>query len=170
MARPVVRILLLMLLSALAGFYGPRFLQRDEQAELRIPLADATPSRPAGQNLDLGCKEVIEATAQETVFDPKSAIARSGLGTDSAAIHILPDKKMVTVLFAYDVSNGATEGQSLNVKYPPRDADTYLVATGEGTLSVYSLILNLKTMKAVYTFTGQGMLGIKGYSTLMLCH
>jgi hypothetical protein len=168
--RTAVVILSLMLCSALVGFYGPRYLFKNEPAEIQLLLADATPSRPVGQNFDLGCREVVEATAQESVFDPKSAIARSGLGTDNAAIHISPDKKSVTVLFAYDVSNGATEGQVLVVRYPPRDTDTYLVATAEETLSVHSLILNLKTMKAVYTFTGQGMLGIKGYSTLMICH
>jgi hypothetical protein len=71
------------------------------------------------------------------------------------------------VLFAYDVANGASEGQMLRIV---STSDPYIVAVGNGTLATYSLILNVKTLKAVFSFNGQGMLGVKGISTLFICH
>jgi hypothetical protein len=42
-----------------------------------------------------------------------------------------------------------------------------LVAEGQQTLGETAVILDVSTGKAVISFTGQGMLGIKGSSYLM---
>jgi hypothetical protein len=164
--RLIFGVLALMALSGAAGFYIPRMLQGSAQTELYLPLPDGKPSRPFAQTFEYGCKSIVDATAQETIFEPKSAIAKSGPGPDSAGISISQDRKTIKILFAYDLSNGVTEGQTLRVTSL---TDTYLVANSAEGLNIFSLILNLKTLKAVYSFTGQGMLGIKGWSSLMMC-
>jgi len=44
------------------------------------------------------------------------------------------------------------------------------MATGPFNFGASSLIFDLKTLKAIYSYTGQGMLGIKGQSILFTCH
>jgi hypothetical protein len=161
----MVRFLVAALLIVLGAVGGYFYAQHDKlHSELEFALADGTPSR--SEIYDYGCKGIVNATAGENVF-PKNARALSGVSEDNASLHITPDKKGISVLFAYDVANGASEGQMLRIV---STSDPYIVAVGSGTLATYSLILNVKTLKAVFSFNGQGMLGVKGISTLFICH
>jgi hypothetical protein len=47
---------------------------------------------------------------------------------------------------------------------------SYLTAQEPLTLGLASLIFDVRTMKMVWSFNGQGMLGMKGETVLFQCH
>jgi hypothetical protein len=47
---------------------------------------------------------------------------------------------------------------------------SYLTAQEPLTLGLASLTFDVRTMKMVWSFSGQGMLGMKGETVLFQCH
>ena len=101
------------------------------------------------------------------ILDGPSANAHAGHGTEKVALTLSSDGKTLSVLYAYDLANGVTEPIPLVVH---SRTSSYIVAAGEQTLGETAVILDVRSGKAVISFTGQGMLGIKGSSLLMQCH
>jgi ribosomal protein L7Ae-like RNA K-turn-binding protein len=89
------------------------------------------------------------------------------LGTEKLALKLSGDGKTLSVLYAYDVGIGVTEPIPLAVH---SKTTSYVVAAGQQILGETAVILDVKSWKAVVSFTGQGMLGIKGSSYLVQCH
>jgi hypothetical protein len=108
---------------------------------------------------------IMEGAAFEDYYD-KSANARAGPGTEKLALKLSGDGKTLSVLYAYDVSLGVTEPIPLAVH---SKTTSYVVAAGQQILGETAVILDVKSWKAVVSFTGQGMLGIKGSSYLVQC-
>lgn len=161
---------MLMTVAAAAGFYVPRFMQYPSQADFKFSFPDTTPTlvRTVAPNVDYGCNVITEAVAYENRLDGPTANARSGTGANKIALKIANDGKGIFLLNSYDVGIGATDaGDPIPITLKIKD---YIVASSANGLEVKTLILNEKTLKAVFSFTGQGMLGIKGYSLLLACH
>lgn len=153
---------LLAILGATAmGFFGRDFLHRP--VLLTLPFADRS-FRPS--TMDLGCDVVTEGTAYEDRLD-STANARAAKTQEKVALKISADRKSISLLYAYDVGNDATDPIQLRVS---SDTASYVIASGPQLVGQTSVILDVKTWKAVVNYTGQGILGIKGSSYLMQCH
>ena len=106
--------------------------------------------------------------AYENRLDGPTANARAGAGTEHVAIRMSPDGKGIFMLPASAVRAGASDaGDPIPITSASK---TYIVASRANGLDVHTLILDVRTLKAVWTYTGQGMLGIKGFATLLACH
>jgi hypothetical protein len=91
----MVRFIVAALLIVLGTVGGYVYAQNGKQrSELEFPLADGMPS--SYETFDYGCKGIVNATAQETVY-PKNARALSGVSDDNASFHITPGKKEISV-------------------------------------------------------------------------
>jgi hypothetical protein len=159
-----MRVVLMVLLVAAAGVLGyfGRGLTGPTDTKLQFPDRSYSPSA-----LDLGCDVVTEGSAYEDRLDGPTANGHAGTGTEKVALSLSSDGKTLSVLYAFDVGNGATQPIPLAVH---SKTPSYIVAAGQQLLGETSVILDIKTGKAVISFTGQGMLGIKGSSYLMQCH
>jgi len=159
--RYIVTILLIAVAAA-AGYFS-RELTASKTFAAKVPFPDRgySPS-----TFDLGCDVIMEGAAFEDYFD-KTANARAGLGTEKLALKLSSDGKTLSVLYTYDVSLGVTEPIPLAVH---SKTTSYIVAAGQQILGETAVILDVKSWKAIVSFTGQGMLGIKGSSYLVQCH
>jgi hypothetical protein len=68
---------------------------------------------------------------------------------------------------AMDVSAGTTEPEEFKITL---NNSSYIMAQEQLTLGVALIILDVRTLKMVWSFNGQGMLGMKGESVLFQCH
>jgi hypothetical protein len=160
----MVRVLVAALLIILGPVAGYLYAQKDKlHSDLTIPLADGTPS-PSGLD-DLNCKGIVDATAEENLLT-NNARALSGVSEAAASVQFSPDKEGINVLFNHDVANGRSGGRMLRIV---STSDPYVVAVGSEALTSHSMILNVKTLKAVYSFNGQEKQGMIGISTLLTC-
>jgi hypothetical protein len=145
-----------------AGFFG-RDLVGSDKAEFKSTFPDAALSASSLSNL--GCTAVMAGSAYEDRLDG-SANARAGRVPEKLALNLSDDSKTLSLLYAYDVGNGMTDPVKLDVH---SKTDRYLVAHGKQILGETAVILDLKSGKGVVSYTGQGMLGIKGSSLLVEC-
>ena len=67
---------------------------------------------------------------------------------------------------ATDVSVGVTDPEEFKITL---NNSSYMMAEERLTLGVALIIFDVRTMKMVWSFNGQGMLGIKGESVLFQC-
>jgi hypothetical protein len=157
----LIAIFLLMSFSAAAGYFIPALLKSSNQSDVELAFPDHT----FRASSNLGCKVVTEGRAFEDRLG-HTANAHAGTGTEKLALILSTDRKTLSVLYAYDVGIGATEPIPLDVH---SNTSSYIVAAGQQTLGETAVILDWKTLKAVVSFTGQGMIGIKGSSYLVQC-
>jgi hypothetical protein len=68
---------------------------------------------------------------------------------------------------ATDVSVGVAQPEEFKITL---NNASYMQAEEQLTLGVALLIFDVRTMKMVWPFNGQGMLGMKGESVLFQCH
>lgn len=153
----------LLIAGAAAGGYFSRELTASKSFDTKIAFPDLSYSP---STFDLGCSVITEGSAFEDRLDGPSANAHAGIGTEKLALKLSSDAKTLSILYAYDVGNGATEPIPLTVH---SKTTSYIVAAGQQLLGKTAVILDVKTWKAVVSYTGQGMLGIKGSSYLIQC-
>jgi hypothetical protein len=150
--------------AALAlGYFGHDYLNVNKMLVVSKPFPDVA-YKPA--SLDLGCSAIMTGTAYEDRFEHSANVRVEHEGA-KLALRISPDRKKAYVLYAFDVSNGVTEPVELDVESA---TSSYIVAHGAQLVGGTSIILDMKTYKAVVNYTGQGLLGIKGGSVLAQCH
>ena len=159
------------MLGATAGYHVLRLLQYPRQATFRVALPDTSYVRPVAPNQDYGCNAVTEASVYEDRLDGPTANALSALPGDAAekvAIKFSADGKGVYVLTSTAVKYGATDaGNPIPLT---SKSDAYIVASRNDGLNVETLIVDVKTLKAVLSYTGQGLLGsVRGRSLLLTC-
>jgi len=68
---------------------------------------------------------------------------------------------------ATDVSVGVAQPEEFSITL---NSSSYLTANENLTLGLASVIFDVRTMKMVWSYNGQGMLGMKGESVLYQCH
>jgi ribosomal protein L7Ae-like RNA K-turn-binding protein len=153
---------ILIIAAAAAAGYFSRELAASKTFDLSLPFPDLgySPS-----TFDLGCNVITEGSAFEDRLKA-TANSHAGSGTEKLALKLSDDGKTLSVLYAYDVGIGVTEPIPLAVH---SKTTSYIVAAGQQTLGETAVILDVKSWKAVVSFTGQGMLGIKGSSYLVQC-
>ena len=77
------------------------------------------------------------------------------------------DGKQLLLMRAMDVSVGVTDAEEFKIT---SSSSNYLMAEERLLLGVALIIVDVRTMKMVWSFNGQGMLGIKGETMLFQCH
>jgi hypothetical protein len=173
---------ILMSLAALAGFYVPRFVQYPAYAEFAAIFPDPAKDYAKEFSLDRGwgCSAVAIANAYENRLaaagapERPSGFAISGLteGNQPAekfAIKMSDDKKGILLLSADQLNVGITNAdEPIPITYDASDG-SYVVANKAEGIDVTTIILDLRTLKGVISYTGQGMLGMKGRSSLIAC-
>jgi hypothetical protein len=177
----VLTIGILMTLAAVAGFYVPRIIQYPSQAEFGAMFPDPTPDYAKEFSIDRGwgCVTATVAKAFEnrlvdTGSEKPSGFAMSGLTEENLppekfAIRLSGDRKGIFLLSAEQLNVGVTDaGAPIPITYYADDG-SYIVANKADGLDVTTVILNLKTLKGVVSYTGQGMIGMKGRSSLIAC-
>ncbi len=157
-------ITILLIAAAAAAGYFSRELTASKTFETKVPFRDPgySPS-----TFNLGCAVIMEGSAFENRLDGPTANARGGFGTEKLALNLSDDGKTLSVLYAYNVGIGLTEPIPLAVH---SKTASYIVAAGQQILGETAVILDVKSWKAVVSFTGQGAFGIKGSSYLVQCH
>ncbi|MHC2620084.1 hypothetical protein ACVIW2_002116 [Bradyrhizobium huanghuaihaiense] len=150
------------------GHFGPDYVMASNKTEVTVPAPDpdvkfVKPPRP-GQSF--GCDPLASAN----VFDDRvqhAATVWTKYEASKVAIQISDDGKRLLVMKAMDVSTGSTQPEEFKVT---SSGSSYLLAEEPLTLGKALLILDVRTMKMVWSFNGQGMLGMKGETVLFQCH
>jgi hypothetical protein len=83
------------------------------------------------------------------------------------AVQVSGDGKKLLLARAMDVSVGVTQPEEFTIT---SNTSYYLTAREDLTLGLASIIFDVRTMKMVWSFNGQGMLGMKGETVLFQCH
>jgi hypothetical protein len=138
-----------------------------DQVEFTFPEPDPDPQfvklPKAGQSY--GCDPLARANVFDNRYSKKATIWASQ-STSNVAIRVSDDGKRLFLMTASDVKVGLTDPQEFQIT---SNTNYYMVAEQRFTLGMALMIFDVKTMKMVWTFNGQGMLGMKGESALYQC-
>ena len=164
----VLVIVALVIAVAAGGFFIPRLLQFPNQIAFRFKFPDQDVSKkPIAPNESYACTAITQAEVYENREDGPTGNAGAGHWGDDVTLKVSSDGKGISVVLPFDVANGATV---------PADAipivsidGSYVVATRSDAPGVVTLVLDVSTLKAVFTYSGQGMTGIRGRSILIAC-
>jgi hypothetical protein len=173
---------MLITLAAAAGFYVARFVQYPNYAEFGVIFPDPAKDYAKEFSIDRGwgCITVTVANAYENRIaaagapEKPSGFATSGLTDGNVppekfALRMSNDKRGIFLLSADQLNVGVTDaGEPIPITYNARDGSYIVANKAEGT-DVTTVILDLRTLKGVISYTGQGMLGMKGHSNLIAC-
>ncbi|MEE4417431.1 hypothetical protein [Klebsiella pneumoniae] len=166
--RSFFLILLALSVGAGLGHFGPDLVMAANKTELTVPAPDpdvkfVKPPRP-GQSF--GCDPLASADVFDDRFDHKATVWTK-YEASKVAIQVSDDGKRLSVMKAMDVSTGSTQPEDFKIS---SNGNSYLLAEEQLTLGVALLIFDVRTMKMVWSFNGQGMLGMKGETVLFQCH
>jgi hypothetical protein len=152
--------------AALAHF-GPELVRADDQTEFGFPAPDPDPNyvKPPRPNQSYAC----DPLARGNVFDERvshKAIIWASQSASKLAFRISEDGKQLLLMRAMDVSAGNTDPEEFKIT---SNSPYYLMAEERFILGVALIIFDVRTMKMVWSFNGQGMLGMKGETVLFQC-
>lgn len=138
------------------------------KAEVTVPAPDrdvkfVKPPRP-GQSF--GCDPLASANVFEDRIQHEARVWTKYEASE-VAIQVSDDGKRLLVMRAMDVSTGSTQPEEFKIS---SSGNSYLLAEEPLTLGKALLIFDVRTMKMVWSFNGQGMLGMKGETVLFQCH
>jgi hypothetical protein len=162
-------ILVALVVGAGLGHFGPGLVfAASDQTEVAFPAPDpelkfVKPPRP-GQSF--GCDPLARANVFDDRVNRKATIWTSQTAS-KVALQISDDGKRLSLMRATDVSAGVAQPEEFKVTL---NGNSYMTAEEQLTLGVASLIFDVRTMKMVWSFNGQGMLGMKGETVLFQCH
>jgi hypothetical protein len=166
--RVLLFVLVVTILGAGRGLFGPSSAvtaSNLKEETYFAPDPDPALVRPpqAGQSF------VCDPIANANVFDDQikhRATVWTNQTTPQVAIHINEDGKNLLLARAMDIAAAQPEEFSITL-----NGNYYMSAEKHLTLGLASIIFDVRTMKMVWSFTGQGTLGgIKGESALFQCH
>lgn len=180
----VLTIGMLMTLAVAAGFYAHDYLRSDDTNESHFSFQEQNPKdvRPIKPRQELTCKFLGYALAGEDRFgnphawsrqwgkvSPPDVGVRYARELEGVALRISDDGKGVFMLTATAVNYGMSNaGDPIPII---SNYGQYLIAsdTSDST-SVKSLVIDTKTLRGVYSFTGLGGEGIEGSTHVLECH
>lgn len=176
----------LLIVAAAAGFYAHDYLPNADadKNESHFSFQDADPKdvKPVEPNQEFACKFKGWALAGEyKLGDPHSWAHQLGKvqgpdvevqyarESEAVALRISNDGKGIFMLTATDVSMGVSGASR---PFPIIDnGPNYLVAADESdTLAIHTLLMDKKTLRAIYSYTGLTGSGIAGESHVLECH
>lgn len=157
-----------LIVGAALGYVGPRVVFAADQTESAFPAPDPDPKfvKPLRTGNSFGCDPLARANVFDDRLNHKATIWTSQSGS-KVAIQLSADSKRLLLMRAVDVSVGVTQPEEFTVTL---NGSNYMTAEEHLTLGVASIIFDTRTMKMVWSFNGQGMLGMKGETVLFQCH
>ena len=159
---------LALLVGAGVGHFGPAFVFAGERTEWTLPAPDPSPQfiKPAKPGASFACDPLADAEVVDNRFNHKATVWTTKQASP-VALEISTDGKRLSLMRAMDVSHGATQPEEFEIT---SNTTSYnLAEDGQLTLGVGLIIFDVHTMKAVWSFNGQGMLGMKGETVLFQC-
>jgi len=168
----MLRVLLivgLVIVAAAAGFFVPRLLQFPSQLALRYKFPDqaATVAKPIAPDESYACSAVTQAETYENRIDGPTGNASAGKGGDVVTLKVSSDGNGISVELPFDIANGAAVSPQ-PIPITARDG-SYVVASRAEGVDIVTLVFDTSTLKAVFSDTGQGLIGIRGRSILIAC-
>lgn len=161
-------ILIALVIGAGIGHFGPDFVFAADRTEVIVPALDPNPKfvRLPRPGESFGCDPLAAAD----VFDDRfthNATVWTRYKASRLAIQVSGDGKQLSLMRATDVSAGVAQPEEFKITL---NSSSYMQAEEKLTLGVALLIFDVRTMKMVWSFNGQGMLGMKGETVLFQCH
>jgi hypothetical protein len=161
-------VLLALGIGAALGHFGPGLVRAGDQTEFEFQAADPDPKyvKPPRPGQSYGCDPLARGNVFDNRFTRKATIWASQ-SASNVALRVSDDGKRLLLMRAMDVSAGTTEPEEFKITL---NNSSYIMAQEQLTLGVALIILDVRTLKMVWSFNGQGMLGMKGESVLFQCH
>jgi hypothetical protein len=164
----VVSIVALIVVAAAAGFFVPRFFQLPNQIAFRFKFPDQDVStKPIAPGVEYACSAITQSEVYENREDGPTGNAGAGKWGDEVALKVSSDGKGISIILPFDITNGATVSPD-PIPIVSRD-DNGIVASRLDALGVVTLVVDVTTLKAVFSYSGEGMTGIRGRSILIAC-
>ena len=163
----VLMIVVLVIAAAAAGFFVPRYFQYPSRIDFKYKFPDQVISpKPIAPNVSYDCLSMTRAEVYENRDDGPTANVSSGKGGDVVSLKVSSDGKGFLVSFPY----AAADDTDFSAPVPiASNTEGLVVANKSNGTDLVSIIFDLNTLKAIYSFTGQGMTGIRGRSLLLAC-
>ena len=157
---------LAMMIVALSYFW-PVLVRALDQTKFEFLAPDPDPQyvKPPVPGQSYGCDPLADSNVFDDRFTHKATIW-AGQSASKVAIRVNDDGKRLLLMRATDVSVGVTDPEEFKITL---NNSSYMMAEERLTLGVALIIFDVRTMKMVWSFNGQGMLGIKGESVLFQC-
>jgi hypothetical protein len=154
--------------GAALGHFNPGFVRAAGLTEFTFPAPDPDPKyvKPPRPGQSYSC----DPLANSNVFDDRFKLRATVWANQTAskvAIQISDDGKNLLLMRAMDVSVGIPTPEEFKIT---TNGSYYMMAEERLTLGVALIIFDVRTMKMVWSFNGQGMLGMKGETVLFQCH
>jgi hypothetical protein len=166
--RGLLFVLVALIFGAGMGHFRPSFVfaaSNLKEENYLAPDPDPALVRPPRPGQSFGCDPIANAN----VFDDQikhRATVWTNQTTPQVTIQISGDGNNLLLARAMDVGVAQPEEFAITL-----NGNYYLTAEEHLTLGLASIIFDVRTMKMVWSFTGQGTLGgIKGESVLFQCH
>src|ERR1700737_3086994 len=166
--RLALIVIVALIVGAAAGYIGPSIVFASDQTESTFPAPDPDPKfiKPPRPGQSFGCDPLADANVFDDRFHHKATVWTK-YEASKVAIQISDDGKRLSLMRATDVSVGVAQPEEFKITL---NNASYMQAEEQLTLGVALLIFDVRTMKMVWSFNGQGMLGMKGESVLFQCH
>lgn len=160
-------ILLALAIGAGLGHFGPDLVMAASKTEVTVPAPDPDVKfvKPPRAGQSYACDPLASANVFDDRFDHKATVWTK-YEASKVAIQVSEDGKRLSVMRATDVSAGSTQPEDFKITL---NNNSYMQAEEQLTLGVALLIFDVRTMKMVWSFNGQGVLGMKGETVLFQC-
>jgi hypothetical protein len=167
-----VRLFFLILALAVAaalGHFGPGLVRATDETEFAFPAPDPDPKyvKPPRPGQSYACDPLAGGNVTENRLAHNAIVWVSQSSASKVAVRVGDDGKQLLLMRATDVSAGVTDPEEFKIT---SSGSSYLMVEERLILGVALLIIDVRTMKMVWSFNGQGMLGIKGETVLFQCH
>jgi len=113
------------------------------------------------------CDPLADGNVTENRLAHNATVWVSQSSASKVAVRVSEDGKQLLLMRAMDVGAGITDPEEFKIT---SSSSNYLMAEERLLLGVALIIVDVRTMKMVWSFNGQGMLGIKGETMLFQCH
>jgi hypothetical protein len=155
--------------GAALGYFGPGLVRGADETEFRFPAPDPDPKyvKPPRPGQSYACDPLAGGNVTEERVTHNAIVWVSQSSASKVAVRVSDDGKQLLLMRAMDVSVGVTDAEEFKIT---SSSSNYLMAEERLLLGVALIIVDVRTMKMVWSFNGQGMLGIKGESVLFQCH
>jgi len=168
-----VRLFFLMVLAlaigAALGHFAPRFVLAAEETKFEFPAPDPDPKyvKPPQPGQSYACDPLASGNVTENRLARNATVWVGQSSASKVAVRVSDDGKQLLLARAMDVGAGFTNPEVFKIT---SSSSSYIMAEERLVLGVALIIVDVRTMKMVWSFNGQGMLGIKGESVLFQCH
>jgi hypothetical protein len=162
-------VLLALIIGAGLGHFGPNLVfAASDLTEVAFPAPDPDPKfvKPPRPGQSYGCDPIAGANAFDDRLKHRATVW-TNYSASTVAIQVSDDGRKLLLARATDVSAGVAQPEEFTITL---NNNSYLTANENLTLGLASVIFDVRTMKMVWSYNGQGMLGMKGETVLFQCH